>query len=101
MTRDKLLDKVNSLEQIFYRPILELCNSKECLPRLFTELVRTVSEGELEMELAKRAHLAGWADLLFVAYLKVPDIVSIQHWRTILKHVVMAPQFFRNENITR
>lgn len=101
MSREKQIRSVNGLEQIFYRPVLELCNIKDCFPRLFAELVRIVSQGASEVGLEKRRRLAGWADMMFEVYLMVPETVATQQWRSILRHVVMAPQYFRDEHIAK
>uniref|UniRef100_A0A915MTA2 Uncharacterized protein n=1 Tax=Meloidogyne javanica TaxID=6303 RepID=A0A915MTA2_MELJA len=74
-------------------------SSKGLLHCLLLEITRLVSNECFLPTFGRRKHLAGWAEILLCAYLKTPTSISFQDWRTILRHFVMAPQFFQDEQI--
>uniref|UniRef100_A0A914KHN0 Uncharacterized protein n=1 Tax=Meloidogyne incognita TaxID=6306 RepID=A0A914KHN0_MELIC len=98
-SQQKHIGIISAEEQCCYSPIFHLMSSKGLLHCLLLEITRLVSNECFLPTFGRRKHLAGWAEILLCAYLKTPTSISFQDWRTILRHFVMAPQFFQDEQI--
>uniref|UniRef100_A0A915E1Z5 LAS1-like protein n=1 Tax=Ditylenchus dipsaci TaxID=166011 RepID=A0A915E1Z5_9BILA len=100
----KKVEAISGNEQMYYSPIVRLLNDKGLLPSLLLELTRQIIDDSLDV--VTRSHLGGWADMLLKAFVqqgspRFADTIPDESWKVILKHIVLAPQFFQSVQIDK
>jgi len=93
----KHIGEVPGSEQNYYRPIIQLIDEKNYLHIFLLELTRAISTNSTPVR--SRARLSGWANILLRALLCKAAIISDHNWRTVLKSIVMASQFYNDDHI--
>lgn len=96
-------NEVSENEQLYYFPVMQMLNDKNVLPSLLLEITRNIANSALSER--SRSILSGWADKLLSAFLQTGSprfaTISDQTWKLILKHVVLAPQYFNDDQVEK